>query len=382
MEGALSDEEPRASSLPSSPTLSRRGSFDAPQTPAPRPAQLPLPRVRSCESGIFSVANEELCPQRAGAGCLYGAMCPCSLVGCHRCWWWRRDASDRSDDFDDTDPTSEHRVRMCSECLLAYDRALDAKAPRTKAILDDSALSATTISSLRSLDDSEETPPRIEDINRRPDFDQSSPFLCGKLDASRPDSDASDANEAADRLREYHILNRCCCVDRRCLDGCVSRLDDDDVTSLLQRGPLTHILTSGKRTSSVYTDSSEDVASLAGSDSLYSDDRIPRHVRSAQISKIVEYFERKGADFKCERTVKGHSRFKMSNCAKMETLQFGKCKDGDRDKEYYVDVKHRSGGRLTDLVEDGCGRKCLAQQRLMICEGAVKSKLPLFDKKS
>lgn len=391
-EGALSlsDEEPRASSLPPSPALSRRGSFDAPAAARAHAAHVPLPRVRSCESGIFSVANEELCPQRGGAGRLYGAMCPCSLVGCHRCWWWRRDAStsasDRDDDFVEGDAGEERRVRMCPECLLAYDRALDARTPRPRhpqppppPPLDDSALSATTLSSLRSVDESEdERPP--------------SPFLCGTLDSPRADADGeaeaeeSEAEaEAGEPLREYHILTRCCCVERRCAA-------EDEVSSLRRGGGGGALLqlapSSGKRTSSVYTDSSEDVASLAGSDSLYCDERIPRHVRSAQISKIVEYFERKGADFKCDRSVRGHSRYKMSghnysHHGKVETLQLARGRDGDRDKEYYVDVKHRGGARApADLAEDGCGRRCLAQQRLMICEGAVKSKLPLFDKKS
>lgn len=298
---------------------------------------------------------------------------------------------------------------MCSDCLLIYDRLFNARSCRQMPrptpgstnsslfVLDDSALSTTTVSSLRSLDDLEETPPRTEEQNTARkvfEHDQiASPFLCGKLDASRPDSDASETPEPTEKVKEYHILNRCCCVSRaKCLGGCVSHkpLDDDELSYMLHRGPLiNHLLNSTyKRTSSVYTDSSEDVASLAGSDSLYCDDRIPRHVRSAQISKIVEYFERKGADFKCERTFKGHSRFKMSNFGgKMEMLQFGKGKEGERsEKEYFVDVKHRGGAgasRLSELVgEEGCGRKCLAQQRLMICEGAVKSKLPLFDKKS
>lgn len=338
-------------------------------------------------------------------------------MGCHKCWWWQRDAaSDKSldDEFEEArdaeiDDECRPRVRMCSDCLLIYDRLFNARSCRqlprpapgstnsSLFVLDDSALSTTTVSSLRSLDDLEEIPPRTDESNATRkvfDHDQiASPFLCGKLDASRPESDASETPEPTEKVKEYHILNRCCCVSRaKCLGGCVSHkpLDDDELSYMLHRGPpINHLLNSTyKRTSSVYTDSSEDVASLAGSDSLYCDDRIPRHVRSAQISKIVEYFERKGADFKCERTFKGHSRFKMSNFGgKMEMLQFSKGKEGDRsEKEYFVDVKHRLGAgasRLSELVgEEGCGRKCLAQQRLMICEGAVKSKLPLFDKKS
>lgn len=332
LDSTLSDDEPRAASLPSSPALSRRGSFDTPPPPAPRPPRLPLPRVRSCESGIFSVANEELCGQRVGAGCPYGAVCPCSLVGCHRCWWWRRDASDRSDELEEAEGEAggEPRARMCCACVVTYDRALDARPPRPRpsAPLDDSALSGTTLSSLRSLDDLDEA------------GDPPSPFLCGRPAATRAEPDWE-----ADGPREYHILSRCCCADRR--------LDEDEAPR-----PAPLALSSCKRTSSVYTDSSEDVASLAGSDSLYCDERYPRQARSAQISKIVEYFERKGADFTCERTGRGQSRYRMSG-------------GGGG-----LDVRRRAGG------EEGGGRKCPAQQRLMICEGAVKSKLPLFDKKS
>ncbi|KAI5643763.1 hypothetical protein NE865_04159 [Phthorimaea operculella] len=415
----LSDDEPRCASLPSSPGLSRRGSLEkVDPIPPPPPkvnqdftiqksnSSIELRRRGSCESGIFSVANEDFCPQHPGAECFYGAMCPCSLMGCHRCWWWQRDAaSDKSldDEFDEskseTDDECRPRVRMCSDCLLIYDRIFNARSYRqlqrptpgsaysSLFVLDDSALSTTTVSSLRSLDDSEETPPRTDEPTAaKKTFDElSSPFLCGKLDASRPDSDASETPEPSEKVKEYHILNRCCCVSRaKCLSGCVSHKIDDD--EFMPHRPLVHqLLSTYKRTSSVYTDSSEDVASLAGSDSLYCDDRIPRHVRSAQISKIVEYFERKGADFKCERT-KGHSRFKMSNFGgKFEMLQFNK-REGEKGENYFVDVKHRGvagTSRMGDRGgEEGCGRKCVAQQRLMICEGAVKSKLPLFDKKS
>ncbi|XP_047986263.1 LOW QUALITY PROTEIN: dual specificity testis-specific protein kinase 1 [Leguminivora glycinivorella] len=280
--------------------------------------------------------------------------------------------------------TASRRCACVSTALLsttgsstrAPTRAAPGSANSSLFVLDDSALSTTTVSSLRSLDDLEEVPSRDEPQPRRIIEHDASPFLCGKLDSNRPDSDASETPEPQ---KEYHILDRCCCVSRaKCISGCVSHkpLDDDELSYLLQRGPLiNHLLNSScKRTSSVYTDSSEDVASLAGSDSLYCDERIPRHVRSAQISKIVEYFERKGADFKCDRTFKS-SRFKVSNFGKVEMLQFAKGREGERgEKEYFVDVKHRG-------LDDGCGRKCV-QQRLMICEGAVKSKLPLFDKKS
>lgn len=324
----LSDDEPRAASLPSSPALSRRNSLDA----RPRPD---LRRRGSCESGIFSVANEELCPMRGGGGRACGAVCPCSLVGCHRCWWWRRDASERG--TDEAAGPGPARATLCAECVRAYDRALDARAPR-RPPHDDCAPPAAD--SLRSLD--------------------ASPFLCGRPDASQPDSDVSDSADSV--LCEYHILSACCCAERAgCPDG------EDEPGSTLAR-PAPHALSSCKRTSSVYTDSSEDVASLAGSDSLYCDERVPRHVRSAQISKIVEYFERKGADFTCERSARGHSRFRLSAA--------GEARRAARDEAA------RDEARGEAARDEAPRRPALAQQRLQVCEGAVRSKLPLFDKKS
>ncbi|CAB3228037.1 unnamed protein product [Arctia plantaginis] len=328
----MSDDEPRAASMPSSPALSRRNSLDA----RPRPD---LRRRGSCESGIFSVANEELCPMRGGGGRACGAVCPCSLVGCHRCWWWRRDASERGAD-EAAGGAGPQRATLCGECVRAYDRALDARAPRPRATNDDGA--APAADEPRGLDDS--------------------PFLCGRPDASQPDSDASDSAESV--LCEYHILSACCCAERAgCPDG------EDEPGSTLARPPP-HALSSCKRTSSVYTDSSEDVASLAGSDSLFCDERVPRHVRSAQISKIVEYFERKGADFTCERSARGHSRFRLS--AAGETRRAAR------------DEAARDEAARDEAVRDEAPRKAGAhtQQRLQVCEGAVRSKLPLFDKKT
>lgn len=142
-----------------------------------------------------------------------------------------------------------------------------------------------------------------------------SPFLCGR------------AEEHAEG--ECHILAQCCCA---------------------------------ARAGSVYTDSSDDVASLAGSDSLYCDERGPRRARSAQISKIVEYFERKGADFTCERWARGPSRYRLSGLGGLGGLGRADC---------VLDVRHR--------LEE---RRPAPHPRLTICEGAVKSKLPLFDKKT
>lgn len=87
--------------------------------------------------------------------------------------------------------------------------------------------------------------------------------------------------------------------------GLVNRLSlDSEINSLFHKHQLNNqLLYCKNRTSSIYTDSSEDISSLAGSDSLLWDDRMSSYsttipnTRSAQIAKIVEYFERKGQTF-------------------------------------------------------------------------------------
>ncbi|XP_076238277.1 serine/threonine kinase [Calliopsis andreniformis] len=103
------------------------------------------------------------------------------------------------------------------------------------------------------------------------------------------------------------------------------------------------------RTSSIYTDSSEDIASLGGGDSCWEDRLSGIGSSSKTISKIVEYFERK---------------------------QAGSLRLADHDA---------GSSRLTLLKASLEGPVPLcsisAAQRLVVCEGAVRSKLPLFDKK-
>ncbi|KAK2581575.1 hypothetical protein KPH14_002084 [Odynerus spinipes] len=107
------------------------------------------------------------------------------------------------------------------------------------------------------------------------------------------------------------------------------------------------------RTSSIYTDSSEDIASLGGGDSSCWEDRLSGIGSSSKtISKIVEYFERKQATA-------------------------GSLRLCDHDSV--------APSRMTLLRASLEGPVPLcsisAAQRLVVCEGAVRSKLPLFDKK-
>ncbi|KAF7987937.1 hypothetical protein HCN44_003800 [Aphidius gifuensis] len=106
------------------------------------------------------------------------------------------------------------------------------------------------------------------------------------------------------------------------------------------------------RTSSIYTDSSEDIASIGGGDSVCWDERFNGISSSSKtISKIVDYFERK-----------------------QEGIRIGH-------EHKYQAIPSRIS--LLRASIDGNVPMCniSAAQRLVVCEGAVKSKLPLFDKK-
>lgn len=213
-----------------------------------------------------------------------------------------------------------------------------------------------------------------------------------------------------------------------------------------QKHSMNQLLYSSKRTSSIYTDSSEDVSSLGGSDIIHWDDKFSpgnppstgRNPQPHQIAKIVEYFERKGANFRhttfCkedgrwkpvpitknsyeEHQSKFHHRFNPDNSseyhfAKGSVLKMSdlhKIADGQSISELQRNSRiaalqrslerqnlgqhipfsvHNSysstsasgypSGSLNSGFTHG-SKKC--NQRLMVCEGAVRSKLPLFDKK-
>uniref|UniRef100_A0A6P4FCW4 dual-specificity kinase n=1 Tax=Drosophila rhopaloa TaxID=1041015 RepID=A0A6P4FCW4_DRORH len=161
--------------------------------------------------------------------------------------------------------------------------------------------------------------------------------------------------------------------------GLINRLAlDSEIQTLLQRSPFAtnQLLYCKNRTSSIYTDSSDDISSLAGSDSLLWDDRsftaLPS-TRSAQIAKIVEYFERKRQDSSPPSLHHRNGNGTVAAAVAASALGSNYLYESRR----YSDFKRHLNPDALCFDLD----KKPAQQRMMVCEGAVKSKLPIFDKK-
>lgn len=298
-----------------------------------------LNRRGSTESGFFSCLNEDFGGGTSSASykgpCCYDRInmdtpdripiCPCCLYGTPY-------QTPKKDDLELSSQTLND-----SNSILMFEDA------------------STPVSSLRSLDDLE-----LSDSRKQR-------FHCRHMIGSNVD------------------------IDTRSIDmGLINRLAlDSEINSLIQKSQFANqLLYCKNRTSSIYTDSSDDISSLAGSDSLLWDDRsytaIP-NTRSAQIAKIVEYFERKGQAFK---------QFSVPESLKTTPSQFSSQSRypgtasplagcfADMRREYgfdrrYTDYKSRNVDYEAFCLELD---KKPTQQRLTVCEGAVRSKLQLFDK--
>ncbi|XP_018336450.1 dual specificity testis-specific protein kinase 2 [Agrilus planipennis] len=118
-----------------------------------------------------------------------------------------------------------------------------------------------------------------------------------------------------------------------------------------------------KRASSIYTDSSDDVSSVA--------DQQQQQELRPNISSIVEYFERKGTPLRNTGVTKSGLQLSSRIAALRRSLE------------------RQQGTGCNGLLSQGCTNgsqgACTQQRpkcsRLVVCEGAVRSKLPLFDKK-
>jgi hypothetical protein len=238
-----------------------------------------------------------------------------------------------------------------------------------------------------------------------------------------------DDLELSDRKRFHHCRHHHHNVD---IDmGLINRLAlDSEINSLIQKNHLgNQLLYCKNRTSSIYTDSSDDISSLAGSDSLYWDERsfTTPNARSAQIAKIVEYFERKGQQM---RQFKVPDSLKSSTSATATTspshvyppsVRHHLSSASSQFAECFVDFRHHlrhrhdfggsgSSGGCSSVGGSSSGgstcsgalaaaahklatrsdyeqfcmeldsKKPMLQHRIIVCEGAVRSKLQLFDK--
>ncbi|CRK87933.1 CLUMA_CG001719, isoform A [Clunio marinus] len=243
----------------------------------------------------------------------------------------------------------------------------------------------------------------------------STPESSKKDDASNDSSSMSLRSLDDLELSQSRLNRRTNCphrqhidIDTRSIDmGLINRLAlDTEINSLIQKHQFSNQLFHCKnRTSSIYSDSSD---SLAGSDSLLWDDRsysIP-NTRSAQIAKIVEYFERKGANFKAPTfavpEIKPSTSFVTSPSRNyLPTSHYHQHKQLT---DYFVDLR-RDFNDITNSTPTTSGAAgfaglsgpyksqrdyenfCLEfsdkkspQNFHKICEGLVKSKLQLFDK--
>lgn len=224
--------------------------------------------------------------------------------------------------------------------------------------------SSTTLSSLRSLDDFE------------------------LLDKPRQFDNCRHPNML------HHTDNDTLSIDM----GLINRLSlDSEINSIIQKNQFANqLLYCKNRTSSIYTDSSDDISSLAGSDSLLWDDRISSYTtsipntRSAQIAKIVEYFERKGQSFTPSFNVPDSFKSAPVTSERRDLSSISTDCFPTQTSEYcrqHANIIPVPDRKFIDFktareYETFCMEleRRPIQQRITVCDGAVKSKLQIFDK--
>lgn len=239
--------------------------------------------------------------------------------------------------------------------------------------------------------------------------------------------DDLDLSESKKRNQNLNQID----LDARSVDiGLINRLAlDTEINQFIQKSQFSNqLLYCKNRTSSIYTDSSDDISSLAGSDSLWDEGcGFITNTRSAQIAKIVEYFERKGQNFKTFSVPESLKAPQTHTCINFCTADGV----GQQKRQYYTnystdsrnkflcnyfnvirnDYELSNGSFTTDLatnfqiskdlvtqesVEQASANVvtptkndyesfCLeldkkSPQNLKICDGLVKSKLEFFDK--
>lgn len=158
---------------------------------------------------------------------------------------------------------------------------------------------------------------------------------------------------------------------------------------------------SGKRASSIYTDSSEDVSSVAGSDWTSGSGGTgvggvganQQQDLQPNISAIVEYFEKKGANLRHHTGANrsGHQQLSSRIAALRKSLDRPFISSGNAQQQLCVGNsvlhQHLATPHQHAIIPSIGGVPQQQQQqrnkcsRLVVCEGAVRSKLPLFDKK-